>query len=113
MPGQVTVLPSQYSVKYGSASPALHKGVEQLGGQPPMTANTVRPLTYAWSYPGEPVMLKLYPRLGYHSVQMRFSARLTWAMMLALQGLFRPGKRTATKWHCNGPRKCYTLIQIV
>ena len=28
-------------------------------------------------------MLKLYPRLGYHSVQMRFSARLIWASMLA------------------------------
>ncbi len=28
-------------------------------------------------------MLKLYPRLGYHSVQMRFRARLIWASMLA------------------------------
>ncbi|WP_294717710.1 hypothetical protein [uncultured Gemmiger sp.] len=28
-------------------------------------------------------MLKLYPRLGYHSVQIRFSARLIWASMLA------------------------------
>ena len=28
-------------------------------------------------------------------------------------GLFRPGKRTATKWHCNGPRKMLYLIHMV
>ena len=109
MPGQVTVLPSQYSVKYGSASPLrCTKVLNNSAVNRSMTANTVRPLTYAWSYPGEPVMLKLYPRLGYHSVQMRFSARLTWAMMLARRASSGQESVPPQNGIATAREKCYT-----
>lgn len=54
-------------------------------------------------------MLKLYPRLGYHSVQMRFSARLIWASMLARRASSGQEsvpllQKTVASWR----KKCYT-----
>ena len=54
-------------------------------------------------------MLKLYPRLGYHSVQIRFSARLIWASMLARRASSGQEsvpllQKTVASWR----KKCYT-----
>ena len=48
-------------------------------------------------------MLKVKPRLGYHSVKMRFMARLIWAWMLARRacsgqaGVTKPAPYTRQK----------------
>ena len=115
MPGQVTVLPSQYSVKYGSTSPVRCTQVlNNSAVRRSITAKTVRPLTQAWSYPGEPVMLKLQPRLGYHSVQIRFSARLTCAIILARRASSGqesgPHPQNAI---ASGRKKCYNEFELV
>lgn len=54
-------------------------------------------------------MLKLYPRLGYHSVQIRFSARLIWASMLARRASSgQEGVTLLQKTVASWRKKCYT-----